>query len=252
MKNNKRKSSNIRRKLLSLFQLFILGIIVIGIPLYIVFLHPEWIEQVNSLEKAEIFLDSYQSQSYLIYLGIQVLQIIISVIPGQFMNMAAGWLFSFPIAFFLSVAGAIIGTFLTYHLAKLLGRKAIKSFIDPVKYNQFMKRLNSKRAYVAVFVLYLIPGLPKDILGYLAGISNVKFIPFLFLSIIGRMPALALSVMIGSMVHKEIYTGVVIISVAMVVIFIWGVISRKRVLHFVDHGYEKYIQKEGESKSNEN
>ena len=247
-----KKGTSWLRKIFSLLQLLVLGVIVIGIPLYVLMVQPEWIEQVNSLEKAEAFLNSYQNQSYLIYVGIQVIQIIISVIPGQFMNMAAGWLFGFPIALVLSVAGAVIGTFFTYSMAKLLGRKAIKTIMDPDRYNQFLKRLNSKRAYVMVFILYLVPGLPKDILGYLAGVSDVKFIPFLFISIIGRLPALAVSVMIGSMLQKEIYTGVVLISILMVGLFIWGFVNRKKVLHMVDHGYEKYIQKEGEGNRDEN
>ncbi len=249
---DKNKRATLVRKIFSLLQLLLLGIIVIGIPVYVLLMHPEWIEQVNSLEKAEKFLNSYQSQSYLIYLGIQIIQIVISVIPGQFMNMAAGWMFGFPISLLLSVAGAIIGTFLTYGMAKLLGRKAVKSIMKPDRYNQFLKRLNSKRAYIMVFILYLVPGLPKDILGYIAGVSNVKFIPFLFISIMGRLPALAVSVMVGSMLYKEIYTGVVLISILMVGLFIWGVVNRKRVLDFVDHGYEKYIQKKGEGKGNEN
>lgn len=246
------KRAAIIRKILSLLQLLVLGIIVIGIPLYIVLLHPEWIEQVDSLEKAEILLNSYQSQSYLIYLGIQILQIVISVIPGQFMNMAAGWLFGFPIALVLSVAGAIIGTFLTYSMSKLLGRKAVKTIMNPQRHDQFLKRLNSKKAYIMVFILYLVPGLPKDILGYIAGVSDVKFLPFLVISIIGRLPALAVSVMVGSMLYKEIYTGVILISALMVAIFIWGFINRKKVLHSVDHGYEKYILKKGEGNGNEN
>lgn len=250
--NDNKKRASIIRKVFSALQLLLLGIIVIGIPLFVIFVHPELIEQINSLEKAEFYLNRYQGQSYLIYLGIQIIQIVVSVIPGQFMNMAAAWLFGFPIALVLSVAGAIIGTFFTYGMAKLLGRKAIKTLLNPEKHDNLLRRLNSKKAYITVFVLYLVPGLPKDILGYIAGISNVKLIPFLFISIAGRLPALAVSVMVGSMLHKESYIGVVIISVLMVGIFIWGFVNRKRVLHFVDHVYEKYILREGEGNTHEN
>lgn len=233
------------RKAISYLQLLVLISIVVGVPLYIWFGHPEWIEQVNSLEKAELFLEGYKNESYWIYLAIQVVQIIVSVIPGQFMNMAAGWLFSFPVAFALSILGAAIGTFFTYFLSKILGQKAMRTLIEPKKYQAFLKRLNSKRAYIAVFVLYLFPGLPKDILGYVAGVSNMNFLPFLVLSLVGRTPSLAVSVMVGSMLNKQIYTGVVILSLLMVILFILGIVFRKRLLHFVDHGYAKYIQKEG-------
>jgi uncharacterized membrane protein YdjX (TVP38/TMEM64 family) len=239
------KKAMIIRRVISYLQLLLLVGIVVGVPLYVWLMRPELIDQVNSLEKAEFFLQGYKNESYVIYLMVQVVQIVVSVIPGQFMNMAAGWLFTFPIAFALSVAGAAIGTFITYYMSRLLGHKAVKTLIEPEKYQAFLRRLNSKRAYIAVFVLYLFPGLPKDILGYVAGVSNMRFLPFLVLSLVGRMPALAVSVMVGSMLNKEIYTGVVILSLVMITLFTLGIVYRKKVLYIIDHGYAKYIQKEG-------
>ena len=243
--NNPQESRIWIRKILSFLQLILLLIIVIGIPLYIWFYRQDLIESINSLEKAEAYLRNYRTESYWIYLAVQVVQIVISIIPGQFMNMAAGYLFQFPVAFALSVGGAAIGTFFTYGIAILLGKRAVKTLFEPNRYNRFLRRFNSKKAYMTVFILYLVPGLPKDVLGYIAGVSSMKFFPFLVISIAGRIPALAVSCMVGSMLHKEIYTGVILLVILMLIITIVGIINRKKLLRYIDSGYNKYIVKEG-------
>ena len=233
---------------MSVLKLLILLLIVVGIPLYVWFYKGEFLRSFDNLEEARAFLEGYKFKGYWAYLGIQVLQIVISIIPGQFTNMAAGYLFGFPAAFVISVIGAIAGTFITYFIAKLLGAKAMKQLIEPERYKRFLKRFNSKRSYITVFILYLVPGLPKDVLGYVAGVSKMNFVPFLFLSVIGRLPALSVSVMVGSMIYKEIYTGVIILILLMVIISMTGILYRKKLLRYIDSGYSKYIKK-GENQS---
>jgi len=237
------------RKALSVIKLLLLVIIIAGIPAYIIMLNPELIEQINTLEEAEAFLRSFMTGDdyttiYLIYFGVQIIQIIICIIPGQFMNMAAGWLLGFPAAFLLSLAGAAVGTVFTYYVSKLLGQSAIRVLMEPENFNRFLNRLNSERAYIAVLILYFIPGLPKDFLGYIAGVSNMKFLPFLVLSLIGRTPSLTASIMTGSMLHKGIYTGVIILAALMVFLIILGFVYRARLMHFIDNGYVKYVKKD--------
>ncbi len=244
------------RKALSVLKLIILAAIIAGIPAYIILLNPELIEKINTLEEAQTFLMSFVEKNdytklYLIYFGLQILQIIIFIIPGQFINMAAGWLLGFPAGFLLSLAGAAAGTAITYYLSIILGQSAMRVLIEPEKFNNFLERLNSERAYIAVLILYMVPGLPKDFIGYVAGVSNMKFLPFLVLSLIGRTPALAVSIMTGSMLHKESYIGVILLAALMVALFIIGFINRNRLIHFVDHGYEKYVIHENENEESQ-
>ncbi len=251
MGNNEYKAVKVTRlrKALSVIKLLLLVMIIAGIPAYIIMLNPELIERINTLEEAEAFLKSFMTGDdytmiYLIYFAIQIIQIIICIIPGQFMNMAAGWLLGFPAAFLISLAGAAVGTIFTYYLSKLLGQSAIRVLMEPEKFNRFLNRLNSERAYIAVLILYFIPGLPKDFLGYIAGVSNMKFLPFLVLSLIGRTPSLAASIMTGSMLYKGIYTGVIILAALMVLLIVLGFVYRARLMHFIDNGYVKYVKKD--------
>lgn len=242
------------RKTLSILKLVLLIGIIAGIPAYIIMLNPELIEKINTLEEAQNFLMSFVEENdftrlYLIYFGVQIMQIIICIIPGQFMNMAAGWLLGFPAAFLVSLAGAAGGTVITYYLSKVLGQSAMRVLIDPKKFNKFLDRLNSERAYIAVFILYLVPGLPKDFIGYVAGASNMKFLPFLALSLIGRTPALAVSIMTGSMLHKGSYVGVILLVALMVALFVIGFMYKNRLIHFIDNEYEKYVIQDSEDDS---
>jgi len=244
------------RKALSVLKLIVLVAIIAGIPAYIVLLNPDLIEKINTLEEAQTFLMSFVEKNdftklYLSYFGLQVLQIIIFIIPGQFINMAAGWLLGFPAGFLLSLAGAAAGTVITYYLSIILGQSAMRVLIEPQKFNKFLERLNSERAYIAVLILYMVPGLPKDFMGYVAGVSNMKFLPFLVLSLIGRAPALAVSIMTGSMIHKESYIGVILLAALMVVLFVIGLINRNRLINFIDHGYEKYVSHESETEKSQ-
>ena len=102
-----------------------------------------------------------------------------------------------------------------------------------------MQKLNSKRAYMIVFILYLIPGLPKDVVSYAAGVSEMKFKPFILLSLTGRLPGMMGSIMIGSMWNKGEYFGMIALGVIAVAAFVLCIVFRKKINQFLDKAYDK-------------
>ena len=107
------------------------------------------------------------------YVAAQIVQIIISVIPGQELQIVAGFMYGIPLAFLLSIIGAAIGTLIAFYLARWLGQDAVRMLFGDEKTDEYMRRLNSRRAITITFLIYLIPGLPKDIMSYIA-IPNQK------------------------------------------------------------------------------
>ncbi len=79
-----------------------------------------------------------------------------------------------------------------------------------------------------VFILYLIPGLPKDVVSYAAGVSEMKFKPFILLSLTGRLPGMMGSIMIGSMWNKGEYFGMIALGVIAVAAFVLCIVFRKK------------------------
>lgn len=213
--------------------------IIIGLPLYIYFYQPQLIEDMSSMENVNAFFRQYHAESIFVYIGAQILQIVICVIPGQWLQFAAGYMYGFWLGFLYSVIGAALGSILTYYLAKLLGRDAMHLIFGEAKINEFIHKLNSKKAIVIVFLIFLIPGVPKDLCNYAAGISEMRLKPFLIVSLVGRSPGMMGSLLIGRQIEAGQYTGAVVIAVAAVILCVIGVIMRKRLTGWLDKAYDK-------------
>ena len=227
------------KKILTIVKFMILIAIVIGIPAYILIFRQDVISSFRSFDDVVSYLKKYEAQSALVYMAAQILQIVISVLPGQVFQFAAGFLFGFVPGLIYSIIGAMMGTTITYFLARFLGRDAMHLFFGGEKMQYFIERLNSERAYIIVFLIYLIPGLPKDLVCYAAGVSNMKFKPFLILSTVGRTPAMCGSLLFGVMYMQKSYTGMIVIAAICAVILIICFIFRKRLTGIIDNIYHK-------------
>ena len=243
MKENTKDKVRRRAKIVTTILKFaILLLIIAGIPLYVYFCHPEVIQYMSSLDNINALFEEYKGYSILIYIIAQIIQIIICVIPGQMLQFAAGYAFGFWLGLLFSLIGAAIGAVISYYLAKLLGQGILYLIFGEDQMENFIEKLNSKKAIIAVLVIYLIPGLPKDACSYAAGISNMKLKAFLIVSLIGRTPAMAGSLLIGNQVGIGSYTAAIIIGSAAVILFILGIVFRHQITSFLNKFYDKLYE----------
>ena len=233
------EKENKSRVIISTVKILLLILIVVGIPIYIWFFHGDWIKSIENIDDVVAFLEKYETQSIFVYIGLQIVQIVISIIPGQVFQMAAGYIYGFWPALLFAMTGALLGTTLSFMLAKVLGRDFLHIFFGEEKMSYYIERLNSKKMYAIVFFLYLIPGIPKDMVSYAAGVSEIRFKPFLIISALGRIPGMIGCLLMGYMVMEEKYTGAVIIGVFAVIAFCICIAFRKKIQSFLDRFYEK-------------
>lgn len=238
--NNEKRKKRIRT-IVSVLKLLILFGIVIGVPVYVYFTCPELVDRFKSLDEINKLLKQYKTASIFIYIGLQVFQIIVSILPGQALQFAAGYAYSFWFGFLYSIVGVALGTVITFYLARLLGKDALQVIFGEEKFTRFVHTLNRKRSFVVLFVIFLIPGIPKDLFTYAAGVSEIRMIPFLLLSLIGRTPAMIGSIMMGSMFHNGSYFGLIILGTAAVILCIAGILRRDKLLKWADHFYNKMV-----------
>lgn len=224
---------------ISILKFVLLLVILIGIPAYLLIYQKEALHSFKTIDDAVKFLRSYNTQSILVYLGLQIIQIVISVIPGQIFQFAAGCIWGFAIGLVLSLFGAFLGSTIAFYIARFLGKDALHLFFSEEKLDYFVDRLNSKKAYLIVFLIYLIPGLPKDIMSYAAGVSEMKYKPFMILSLIGRIPGMSGSLMIGALYYTHHYVIMWIIAVIALAIFIVCFIKREALKKYIDKFYDK-------------
>ncbi len=229
------------RTFLSIFKLIILTGIIIVLPLYVYLAFPEFFAQFRTMEGVNTFLDYYQTASIFVYIGLQIIQIVISIIPGQFIQFAGGYAYGFWLGYGLSIAGIAAGTSIAFGLARVLGRDGVHLIFGEERITKFVKQLNSKRAFAILFVLFAVPGLPKDLVVYAAGISHFGYKHFLILSLAARSPALMGTIMMGSMLNKGSYFGLIVLGIMTVIICIILLIKRHDLTSYVDRLYSRFI-----------
>lgn len=223
----------------SILKLTVLAMILIAIPLYIYFCHHELLEDMSNIRNVEHVLLQYKKEGALIYIAAQIVQIIICIIPGQALQIAAGYLYGFWIGLVLSIIGATLGSIAVFYLARLLGHDAMQILFGERKINEMLGNLNSKKGMILVFIIFLIPGIPKDLCTYAAGLSELHLKPFLIVSIIARSPGMMCSLAIGRQVMYGNYTSAIVIAVIVAILFLFGLLFRNKVIAFFDKAYDK-------------
>ena len=226
------------KKVTAFLKLGFLLVIIIGVPLYIYFFQHQLIDNVSSTEKVQQLLNSNKMLSIPIYIAPQIVQIVICIIPGQWLQMGAGLAWGFWAGYLYSLIGALIGSVLTYYIANWLGKDAMYVIFGQEKMNTYVEKLRSKRAIVIVFLIFLIPGVPKDLCNYAAGISEMKLKPFLAASLLGRTPGMMGSLLIGKHIGTSSYTTAIIIGVVAVLLFVLGLVFHKKIFELAEkRGY---------------
>lgn len=234
-----KNQTNAKKTLAAVAEFLLLVIIVVGIPLYLFVFKRDFIESFESLEDVITFLQQNKLKSIFVYLMIQIVQIIISIIPGQVFQIAAGYLYHFIPGLILSVIGAVVGTSISFGIARVLGKNFVHLFFGEEKTKEYIIKLNSKQAFVIAFFLYMIPGLPKDVLSYIAGVSEMKFPLFLVASTLGRLPGMCASLLIGTLYINKHYYLMIAVAAIVVVLFIICIIKRKFINKEIDKLYSR-------------
>ena len=104
----------------------------------------------------------------------------------------------------------MLGSAFAYVFARLVGRPVIQKLIGAKRIEKIDHVLASSKGRSALFLLFLVPGMPKDSLSFGVGLTDFRFAEFIVLSGLGRAPALLVSTMIGSQVHARDYTSIAI------------------------------------------
>lgn len=158
----------------------------------------------------------------IVFIGFQVFQIIVFVIPGELVQIAGGYIFGPWLGLVYSLIGIALGSTGAFFLGRALGRPLVEALVCRERIEQFDRALGQRRGLVVLFILLLIPGVPKDILCYLGGLSTIPFLLFFLISTIARLPGLAFSVVFGSKLAGREWGAALALAVAALILLIFG------------------------------
>jgi uncharacterized membrane protein YdjX (TVP38/TMEM64 family) len=205
--------------------------VFIGILVYLgIKLGPKITELAKNPEKLHRLLNSFGWKGVLVFIGIQILQVLVAAIPGEIVQIAGGYIYGTWLGTLYSLIGILIGSILVFFIVRLLGYPLVRLVASEAQIEKFNSIFGSAKSEAAAFILFLIPGIPKDILTYIAGVTPVKPLRFFIIIMIGRFPALLASSYIGHGTQMGNYLVVIILCVAAVVLFLVGLLLKDRII----------------------
>ena len=178
------------------------------------------------------FLSSFGPWSAAVFMLLQALQVVISPIPGELTGVIGGYVYGVNFGFLFSTLGLTLGSWIAFELASLFGRPLVEKFVAEKVLDKF-HFLTSNAGAVISFLLFIIPGFPKDYLCYILGLTGMNLSTFLIVSTLGRMPGTYLLTMQGASIGSGQYeTAIVIAAISGVIVFM-AYLYRSRLYHWI-------------------
>ncbi len=192
-----------------LIAFFLVITFTLGKPLLEFSSHPEQFRQ---------WIDQQGFWGRFLLVGMIILQVVVAVIPGEVIEIGAGYAFGAWEGTFLVLLGAAIGSAFIFLLTKKLGIKMVEAFVPREKINELRFINTEKKRNLFVFISFFIPGTPKDLLTYFMGLTSMKLPSFLLISSFARIPSVITSTIGGHALGLQDYTFAVIVFVITIVI----------------------------------
>lgn len=138
----------------------------------------------NTVERIRQLIESHPAYSYLIYMLIQYLQVVVLPIPAAITTTAGVIIFGAWPAFWLSYFSCMLGAITAFFIGRSLGKKVIEWIVGEADMQKWSKKLAGGR--YTYFLMMLFPIFPDDILCFIVGTTDIKFNFFLFTNILTR------------------------------------------------------------------
>ncbi len=167
---------------------------------------------------------------FLILLGLQFLQIVVAFIPGEATQMAAGLIYGPWVGALIIFVGCVLSSAFIFVVVKRLGAPFVQKMVPTQYLEKFRKFEESGKLNITVFILFLIPGLPKDVFTYLVPLTDMPMRTFLILSNVGRIPGIVVSTYAASGLAEGRVLESVIIFAVLAAIAIVGILLRDKIM----------------------
>ena len=190
-----------------------LAVLIVGA----IFLHEPIIELFSQRDKLIELVDSAGVFGPLVFVALQIVQVVFSPIPGNVVGLIGGFLFGWW-GLLLTTIGSTLGFILIVLLVRKIGRPIIEKLFKPEQIKKFDYITNSKNAPMILFVVFLLPFFPDDLLSALAGLTKIRLGKLITICVLGRLPGNLLLNMVGAGVNDGAIGLIIGVVAGMVVI----------------------------------
>ena len=175
-------------------------------------------------------IESYGNVGMLVAFGIQVLQVVVSPIPGEVIEVGMGLCFGWFGGALICLLGGALAAAIIMIFVKKWGIKVVELFVSIDKINELRFINSEKKLSRFVFLLYLIPGTPKDPLIFFFGLTKISTLDFVIIQTIARIPSVITSTIGGKLLVDQNYLGAILIFAITGALSLAGLLMYNKIL----------------------
>ena len=198
-------------------------------------------EIFSTLDTLQSFLLQFGIWTPLAFFLLQLLQIIIAPIPGGTVGLVGGALFGTIGGFLISAAGTLAGSIIVFVLAKRFGRPFVLRFVSPELVEKY-DHIKESRLNTVLFLIFLFPLFPDDMLCFIAGLSPMPVKTFILIVMLARTPSVFINTMIGAGIMDDSPTQFIIAVTIYAVLIAVLYFNRKRLDAFIQHSKKRVAE----------
>ncbi len=163
------------------------------------------VQFVSQPEKFRTWVNEQGVWGRIAFLAMQVLQVVVAVIPGEALELGAGYAFGAVEGTALCMLGTAAGGAAVFGLVRRFGLPLVELFFDIEKIRRLPILQKPRRLEALVFLVFFIPGTPKDLLTYAVGLTPIRFGVYFWLTLAARVPSIVTSTVGGSALGEQKY-----------------------------------------------
>lgn len=178
-------------------------------------------------------LESYGWAAPIVFIAIQIGQVVAAPIPGEATGFIGGYLFGTLKGFLYSSISLGIGSLINFGIGRFLGRRFVRRLVPEEKFKRIDRMVN-RQGVIAVFMMYIIPGFPKDYLSLILGMTTLPLKVFAVLAFFGRMPGTLVLSLKGASLYDKNYTLLAVIAAVCLVLALLAYRFREPLYRWVE------------------
>ncbi len=167
--------------------------------------------------RVRAWAESHGPAGAVVFIGGMALQVIVAAIPAGPMEIASGFAYGPIEGAVFSTIGILLGSSLVFALVRRFGSRVILFFFSANRLEEVHIFQNEKRLARLTFLLFLVPGAPKDLLTYLLGLTPMPMAQFLTITTLARIPSTLVSTFGGdALLNKDFGQAAILFAIVSV------------------------------------
>lgn len=163
------------------------------------------------------------------YVGMCLLQVVAAIIPGEPLEICGGYAFGGLWGSVLCMLGLFLGSVIVFWLVRKLGQPMAEIFFSPEKLEKLHFLKHSPKRNFLFWLIFTVPGTPKDLLCYFAGLTDISWGTWLLLCSVGRLPSVLTSTVGGSFLGGKSYLFAGLVFGGTLLLSLVGLLIYRRV-----------------------